>query len=226
MFRRGTYWASEDGNPAWPRISVHPVPDREITMPITFTRGGGLSEDDYWIVTTSVTFGPGLYGVHGDGHLTDGRTYASFPIEIWAIDDMEDDDGEYMELAFGDLPPFVSLGGTGRFSYRLTTARVWFNDNEFTQVPVTNRPNIFQTPRSVWVSFANAELEAKEGQYEIGTVATVRVRLARHRDMERTVTIPITVTPHDGARPGVDYVATDIPSQLTFQPGQTSSPSA
>ena len=226
MFRRGTYWASEDGNPAWPRISVHPVPDREITMPITFTRGGGLSEDDYWIVTTSVTFGPGLYGVHGDGHLTDGRTYASFPIEIWAIDDMEDDDGEYMELAFGDLPPFVSLGGTGRFSYRLTTARVWFNDNEFTQVPVTNRPNIFQTPRSVWVSFANAELEAKEGQYEIGTVATVRVRLARHRDMERTVTIPITVPPHDGARPGVDYVATDIPSQLTFQPGQTSSPSA
>ena len=86
-FRSDTYWASEDGNPAWPRISVHPIPDRKITIPITYTRHGGLSEDDYEIVTTSVTFGPGLYGVHGDGHLSDNRTYASFPIEIWAIDD-------------------------------------------------------------------------------------------------------------------------------------------
>ena len=92
-FRSATYGASEDGNPAWPRISVHPVPDRKIIIPITFTRGGGLSEDDFEIVTTTVTFGPGLYGVHGDGHLTDDRTYASFPIEIWAIDDDEDDDG-------------------------------------------------------------------------------------------------------------------------------------
>ena len=220
-FRSDTYWASEDGNPAWPRISVHPVPDREITIPITFTRGGGLSEDDYSIVTTRVKFGPGLYGVHGDGHLSDDRTYASFPIEIWAIDDREDDDGEYLDLAFGDLPPFVSAGGTGKFSYRPTTARVWFNDNEFTEVPVTNPPpNIFQSPRQVSVSFADAELEATEGQYELGTVATVRVRLSRRRDVERTVTIPITVTAH-GAAPGVDYVATDIPSQLTFLPGQT-----
>ena len=51
-FDRGNYWASEDGNPAWPRISVHPVPDREITIPITFTRGGGLSESDHSTVTT------------------------------------------------------------------------------------------------------------------------------------------------------------------------------
>ena len=72
--------------------------------------------------------------MHGDGHLSDDRTYASFPIEIWAIDDTDEDDGEYLDLAFGDLPPFVSAGGTGKFSYRPTTARVWFNDNEFTQV--------------------------------------------------------------------------------------------
>ena len=177
-FRSDTYWASEDGNPAWPRISVHPVPDRQITIPITFTRGGGLSEDDYEIVTTSVTFGPGLYGMHGDGHFTDGRTYASFPIEIWAIDDDEDDDGEYMDLAFGDLPPFVSAGGTGKFSYRPTTARVWFNDNEFTQVAVTDPPNPLGFSKRMRVSFADAELEAKEGQYSNGCVATVRVRLS------------------------------------------------
>ena len=217
-FRSDTYWASEDGNPAWPRISVHPVPDREITIPITFTRGGGLSEDDYEIVTTSVTFGPGMYGVHGDGHLSDGRTYASFPIEIWAIDDMEDDDGEYMDLAFGDLPPFVSEGGTGKFSYRPTTARVWFNDNEFTHVSVTDPPNPLGFSKRMEVTFADAELEAKEGLYEIGSVATVRVQLSRRRDMESQVIIPIFRSLH-GATDGVDFAG--VPDNLIFLPGQT-----
>ena len=220
MFRRDTYWASEDGNPAWPRISVHPVPDREITIPITFTRGGGLSASDHGAVTTRVTFGPGLYGVHGDGHLTDGRTYASFPIEIWAIDDMEDDDGEYMDLAFGDLPPFVSEGGTGKFSYRPTTARVWFNDNEFTHVSVTDPPNPLGLSKRMRVTFADAELEAKEGQYSNGTTATVRVQLSRRRDMESTVVIPITVTRH-GTTTAADYAGAGIPSSITFLPGQT-----
>ena len=218
-FRRDTYWASEDGNPAWPRISVHPVPDREITIPITFTRGGGLSASDHGAVTTSVTFGPGLYGVHGDGHLSDDRTYASFPIEIWAIDDMEDDDGEYMDLAFGDLPPFVSESGTGKFSYRPTTARVWFNDNEFTEVEVIDSTNRSLT-RRMRVTFAEAELEASEGQYEIGTVATVRVQLSRPRNKESAVTIPITVTRHGTTTPA-DYAGADIPSSITFLPGQT-----
>ena len=218
-FRSDTYWASEDGNPAWPRISVHPIPDRKITIPITYTRHGGLSEDDFEIVTTTVTFGPGLYGVHGDGHFTDGRTYASFPIEIWAIDDMEDDDGEYMDLAFGDLPPFVSAGGTGKFSYRPTTARVWFNDNEFTHVPVTDPPNPLGFSKRMRVSFADAELEAKEGQYSNGCVATVRVRLDRRRDMESTVIIPIVRNLHGGATDGVDFAA--VPDYLTFLPGQT-----
>ena len=218
-FRSDTYWASEDGNPAWPRISVHPIPDRKITIPITYTRHGGLSEDDFEIVTTSVTFGPGLYGVHGDGHLSDNRTYASFPIEIWAIDDDEDDDGEYMDLAFGDLPPFVSAGGTGKFSYRPTTARVWFNDNEFTEVPVTDPPNPLGFSKRMRVSFADAELEAKEGQYSNGCVATVRVRLDRRRDMESTVIIPIVRNLHGGATDGVDFAA--VPDHLTFLPGQT-----
>ena len=218
-FRSDTYWASEDGNPAWPRISVHPVPDRKITIPITYTRHGGLSEDDYEIVTTSVTFGPGLYGVHGDGHLSDNRTYASFPIEIWAIDDMEDDDGEYMDLAFGALPPFVSAGATGKFSYRPTTARVWFNDNEFTPVTVTDPPNPLGFSKRMRVSFADPELEAREGQYSNGSVATVRVRLNRRRDMESTVIIPIVRNLHGGATDGVDFAA--VPDHLIFLPGQT-----
>ena len=227
-FDRGNYWASEDGNPAWPRISVHPVPDREITIPITFTRGGGLSAADHGAVTTSVTFGPGRYGVHGDGHLSDNRTYASFPIEIWAIDDRDDDDGEYLDLAFGPMPDaFVSedtgyrLGGDSRAGFRrpANKSRVWFNDNEFTEVDVTDSTNHALT-RQMRVTFAEAELEAKEGLYEIGTVATVRVQLSRPRNKESTVVIPITMTRH-GTTTTADYAGADIPSSITFLPGQT-----
>ena len=163
-FDRGNYWASEDGNPAWPRISVEPVPDREITIPITFMQEGGLSAADHRIVTTSVTFGPGRYGVHGDGHLSDDRTYASFPIEVWAIDDRYDDDGEYMDLAFGQMPDaFVTedtgyrLVGDSREGFRrpANQSRIWFNDNEFTQVEVTDSTNRSLTLQ-MRVTFADA----------------------------------------------------------------------
>ena len=69
------------------------------------------------------------------------------------------------------------------------------------------------------VSFADAELEAKEGQYSNGCVATVRVRLDRRRDMESTVIIPIYRTLHGGATDGVDFAA--VPDHLVFLPGQT-----
>ncbi len=119
------------------------------------------------------------------------------------------------------MPPFVSAGATGKFSYQPTETRVWFNDNEFTQVPVTDPPNPLGFSKRMRVSFADAELDANEGEYSNGTTATVRIQLSRRRDMESTVVIPITVTHHDGAAPGVDYDAGDIPSRLTFLPGQT-----
>ena len=131
-FSLDTYYAEENGNPAWVRVSVFPVPDREITIPVTFTRGGGLSSADYKITNTTVTFGP---DVRGGRILSDDRTYASRPVEIWALDDSLDDDGEYLDLAFGPMPdPFVSEGvTTGIFSYLPVTTRVWFQDNEFTR---------------------------------------------------------------------------------------------
>ena len=137
-FRYGNYYAPEDGSPAWVPVAVEPVPDREITIPITFTRGGGLSEDDHSTVTKNVTFGP---DVRGGRLLSDDRTYASRPIEIWALDDSLDDDGEYMDLTFGPIPDaFVSedtdLHGGGKktegFWRPANQSRVWFQDNEFT----------------------------------------------------------------------------------------------
>ncbi len=165
----------------------------------------------------------------------EGRRYHNIPayrsIEIWAIDDSEDDDGEYMDIAFGTVSdPYVSeRTGTNPCCSQLrgkvrpyNETRVWFEDNEFTEVTVTNRPNKFEIPRRLWVSFADAELEASEGDFEYGKVATVRVRLARHRAMEREVDIPISVEWMGGAtRADTIPTYTSIPSSITFKPGQT-----
>ena len=181
---------------------------------MTFTPGGGLSEDDYTITNTSVTFGPGLYGVHGDGHITDGRTYASLPIEVWAIDDTDDDDGEYLDLAFGDLPPFVSAGATGKFSYQPTETRVWFNDNEFTGSGSTTGQG--RPPVNMFVTFSSDTYDAQEN----GTVATVEVRLIGGQRLEQEVTIPIEAT-YKGGATQADTIYTEIPTTVTFKPGQT-----
>ena len=114
------------------------------------------------------------------------------------------------------------LGGDSRAGFRRPAdqSRVWFNDNEFTQVSVTDPPNPLGLSRRMKVTFADAELEAKEGLYEIGTVATVRVQLSRYRNKESTVVIPITVTRH-GTTTAADYAGAGIPSSITFLPGQT-----
>ncbi len=200
-FYSGNYYASEDGNPTWPRVTVHPVPDREITIPITSTRGGRLSAADHSTVTTSVTFGP---DVRGGRLLTDNISYASLPIEIWALDD----DGECMDLAFGPMPD--------RFVSEETGYHLGGDKREFRRPANQSR---------VWASFLDAELEASGGNFENGRVTTVRVRLSRNRDIARTVTIPITVTPHGGATPGVDYVVTDTPANSPSSPARRSSPS-
>ena len=210
-FGRENYWASEDGNPAWPHVSVYPVPDRQITIPVTFTRGGGLSGEDYTITITSVTFGP---DVHGGSISTDGRTYASRPIEIWALDDSLDDDGEYLDLAFGTMPPFVSVGATGKFSFKPTTTRVWFNDNEFTGSGSTTGQG--RPPANMFVSFSSDTYDAREN----GTVATVEVRLIGGERLEQEVTIPIEAT-YKGGATQADTIYTEIPSSVTFKPGQT-----
>ena len=136
-FHNANYNAHEDGSLVTVLVAMDPVPDREITIPITFTRNGGLSAADHSPVTTSVTFGPEVHRYH--------NIPAYREIEIWAIDDSEDDDGEYMDITFGNVSdPYVSertgtnpccsqIPGTVR---PYSETRVWFEDNEFTAVPV------------------------------------------------------------------------------------------
>ena len=225
-FRYGNYYAPEDGSPAWVRVSVEPVPDREIIIPITFTYGGGLSDDDHTTVAANVTFGP---DVRGGRLLTDDLTYASRPIEIWALDDSLDDDGEYLDLTFGPMPPFVSedtdlhRGGkkTEGFWRPANQSRVWFQDNDFTPVPANHPvPNREHTPRLMGVTFSADTYTAYEGEYEDGEAATVRVLLDRNLLPDRAVTIPIIATWMDQAS-SADVIRTAIPSSITFRPGQT-----
>ena len=219
-FHNANYNAHEDGSPVTVLVAMDPVPDREITIPITFTRNGGLSAADHSPVTTSVTFGPEVHRYH--------NIPAYREIEIWAIDDSEDDDGEYMDITFGNVSdPYVSertgtnpccsqIPGTVR---PYSETRVWFEDNEFTKVKVENpREDKFDDSLSMIVTFSADTYDAHEG----GAAATVSVWLLRHFDREREVTIPINVERMGGAtRADTISIYTSIPSTITFKPGQT-----
>ena len=110
-------------------------------------------------------------------------------VTFTATDDAEDDDGESVRLAFGALPDQVTAGAT-------SAATVSITDDD---VP------------SVTVSFEQVEYTVAEG-----SPVTVTVTLSV--DPERTVEVPITVTPQDGAT-GADYSV--APSSVTFNSGDT-----
>ena len=104
--------------------------------------------------------------------------------------DAVDDDDESVELAFGTpLPAGVSAESP-------TTTKVSITDDDVPQVKV---------------SFAQASYTGAEGG-----MVTVTVDL--DADPERTVVIPITHTPQDGADGG-DY--SGAPANVTFVPGDT-----
>ena len=232
-FRYANYYVHEDGGPVTVRVVMDPVPDREITIPITFTRGGGitalpgeraytfpgggsLSAADHSTVTTSVTFGPEAHRYHNI------PAYRDF--QIWAIDDSVDDDGEYMDITLGTVTDTFTTVRTGnntccsqldgkRRDYNVT--RVWFQDNDFTEAPVENSLNHSATMN---VTFSADTYSAPEG----GVVATVSVWLLRGGDLEEDVTIPIKLERMGGASPAdTDASYSSIPSSITFKPGQT-----
>ena len=100
----------------------------------------------------------------------------SATVTVTAEDDSEDDDGESITIGFGTLPAGVSAGSTAS-----TTVSLVDDDDP-----------------AVTVQFGAASYTATED----GTAATVEVTLSA--DPERTVTIPLSVTPEGGATTG-DY---------------------
>ena len=129
----------------------------------------------------------GDYSVPATVVFDSGDTEKTFDFE--AIQDTVDDDGESVKLGFGSsLPGGVSAGSTDE-----TTVSITDDD-----VP------------SVTVSFDSASYAVAEGD-----TTTVTVKLSA--DPERTVEVPITVTPMDGASSG-DY---SVPATVVFNSGDT-----
>ena len=95
-FGSAAYTAAEGGGPVTVTVSLDRDPERELTVPLTATPGGGGSADDYSGVPAEVVFTAG-------GALS--RTFA-----LTAADDDVDDDGETVELGFGTLPARVAAG--------------------------------------------------------------------------------------------------------------------
>ena len=107
-----------------------------------------------------------------------------------ATQDNANDDGESVRLGFGNLPTGVSEGST-------TETVVSITDDD---VP------------AVTVSFG-------QGSYSVAERGTVTVRVTLSADPERSVTIPLTATGHDGATED-DW--SGVPESLTFDAGITS----
>ena len=80
-------------------------PEREVTIPITKTDEGGISEDDYSGVPESLTF---------------AATETEKSFTFTAVQDAVDDDGESVQLTFGTLPAQVAEGTTGEAVVSIT----------------------------------------------------------------------------------------------------------
>ena len=110
-------------------------------------------------------------------------------ITFSATQDTVDDDDESVLLAFDTLPSGVSAVAPNQVTFNIT-------DDDDPQVTVM---------------FGAADHTVPEGD-------TVEVTVSLSADPERTVTIPLTATPQNGATPA-DY---SIPTSTTFNAGQTS----
>ena len=130
-----------------------------MTVPITVINQDGATDDDY-AAPESVT-------------IMAGETTKSFVVT--PEDDDVDDDGESLQIEFGDLPESLSPGET-------TATVVTIVDNDDPEVEV---------------SFDRSAYDVAEG----GNV-TITVNLSA--DPERTVEVPLTATRQGGAS-GADY---------------------
>ena len=87
--------ATEGGGAALVTLSLSADPEREVVVPLTVTAGGGASADDYTVSETTLTFAGGE---------------TTKQVTVTALDDRVDDDGESVELGFGELPERVTVG--------------------------------------------------------------------------------------------------------------------
>ena len=119
-FDQSALTASEGGTAASVTVVLDPVPGRPVTVPLVVAPGDGATDEDYVLSASSAIFAAG----EREKVLT-----------LTAVDDGEDDDGETLTIAFGDLPPGVRAGD--RSSVVVAIAD---DDGEATGQIVTVRP--------------------------------------------------------------------------------------
>ena len=90
-------YSVDEGDTQSITVTLSADPEREVIIPLTTTEQGGASWKDYGGVYSWLKFLP-------------GETSKSFIFS--AIQDFDDDDGESVKIAFGDLPSRVRRGAT------------------------------------------------------------------------------------------------------------------
>ncbi len=175
-FARNSYTVVE-GATVDVAVRLSAAPNRQVVIPLKAMGQGAVAGD--YSVPSEVTF---------------AGTETEKTVTFIATDDMEDDDGESVQLAFGTLPGAVTAVAPTQ-----TTVSITDNDDP-----------------EVSVSFAESSYEVDEG----GNV-TVTVRL--NADPKREVQIPLTAAAQGNATPpgetDPDYAAP--PTFVRFTTGQT-----
>ena len=151
-----------EGSRATFTVTVSPAADRDLSIPISVTRGTAEADD---------------YSVSGltNGTLTFADTESSKTFTVSTNTDSDRSD-ETVDLAFGQLPAAV---GTGTQS----TAQLTINDT--TSAPRINTGG--GTPRSLSVSFGKATYTVTEGD-----IATITVNVSPAADRPLSIPISAT----------------------------------
>ena len=161
-FEQDAYTVAENSD-VTVRALLSAVPERVVTIPLIKTELGGATSSDYSGAPASVSF------------MSD-QTEATFTVT--ADEDSENDDGESVRLALGELPDGVRAA-----SIRQTTISITDDD-----LPVVS------------VSFGATSYDVEEG-------GNVSITLTLSAEPERTITIPITAILLGGAS-NADYSLT------------------
>ena len=179
-FEQSTYSVAEGGSVAV-KVTLNDDPEGTVEIPITSTNQDGASDSDYSGVPDDLTF--------NSGQTSKTITFSA------ALDNLGDD-GESVNLAFGDLPTGVSAG-----------------TNEEATVNIDN-----VTPQTaLTVNFGSASYAVTEG-------ATTTVTVTLNNAPGSDATIPITSAGQDGATDddysgvptSVTFAATETSKSFTF----------
>ena len=185
----------DEGSSATFTVTVSPAADRELSIPISVTRGTAEADD---------------YSVSGltNGNLTFADTESSKTFTISTTSDSDRSD-ETVNLAFGQLPAAV---GTGTQS----TAQLTINDT--TPAPRSNSGGGGgggggggTIPSSLSVSFGQATYTVTEGD-----IATITVNVSPAADRALSILVPATSSHAESG----DYSVSGTP--LAFASGDTS----